>query len=63
MGILQRLACHFGFHKWSLFSEPKQEVWGEFQNGTGVKLREFVKVIQTRRCQDCREFDRREIVS
>lgn len=63
MGILSRLACYFGFHKWSLFSEPHNESWGGFHPLTGVKIREFVKVVQTRRCQDCREVERREIVS
>lgn len=55
------IRCRVGWHRWTLWTEPFEESWGRFAEATGVMLHQYVRVFQTRRCQDCRETEKREV--
>lgn len=58
-----KIACRFGWHNWSMWSDPFEEKWSMVNRLTGVKIDSStnVKVFTSRRCQDCREYEKREI--
>ena len=53
--------CWIGLHNWTKWSEPFQETWGKFGMPERVLIAEWIRTFQSRRCQDCRKTDKREV--